>query len=131
MSDTPIHLAPVTVDQLRFQYARRQKALEEGKTEIAKRCMLSVDHILDIRPRPIAVTSDGEALWPGTPDWVLEQAGAQPDGPAAIPHTGGGAAVLENPFTPEDIERWTKQARTELGMIPGKGPRDPNGDPNS
>ena len=122
MTDKKIYLAPQTIQQLEAQRQRRQAARSSGDAHGAAMAMLVVDEILDLRPRPIAVTDDGEALWPGTSPWVTDE--AAPREPAmrsgVAPSSGG---LLESPFTAEELAKLKLQARTELGMIPGRGPR--------
>lgn len=68
-----------TLHALEYQGRRMRAALHPGPGEIpdrqkARLIQDRVDGILDRRPRPIAVTDDGEILWEGTSPFVLGQA---------------------------------------------------------
>lgn len=78
--------APTTIDRqtlhmLQHQGARMRQALHgvvPPDRKEAERIQCLVDDILDRRPRPIAVTSDGEALFSGTSPYVVAQAAELP-----------------------------------------------------
>jgi len=70
-----------TLHMLQHQGQRMRVALHEttppDRVEAA-RIQVLVDDILDRRPRPIAVASDGEILWEGTSPYVIAQGSALP-----------------------------------------------------
>lgn len=64
-----------TIDRLRYQSERRAKLLAQTPPDRkeAALCMERVDSILDRRPRPIAVATDGEVVLDDQSPWVAEQ----------------------------------------------------------
>lgn len=69
-----------TLKMVEHQRCRRAKYLAQVPPDRvgAEKCMELIDLILDRRPRPIAVASDGEILLSDQSTWVLNQSG-QPE----------------------------------------------------
>lgn len=65
----------VTLDRLKFQATRRARLLGNipPDRKEAEACVRRIDDILDARPRPIAVATDGEAVLNNQSPWVIDQ----------------------------------------------------------
>lgn len=71
----------------------------------AERIQLRVNDILDRRPKPIAVSSDGEVLYEGTSQWVLAQT-------TALNASGKPERVIPA----DEIDEQVAQAKKQLGL---------------
>jgi len=130
-----------TMHLLRHQGQRMQHFLHgvvpPNRAE-ALRVQVRVDEILDRRPKPVAVASDGEVIWPGASPFVVDQAtyarnatdkpeviltaeqhAALTAEPPLEPN-GGGVGLMDRPepnhYKQDEIERRIERARKDLGL---------------
>jgi len=93
---TTATIDPATLHLLQHQGRRMHAALHDVVPPDRKKALeiqLLVDDILDRRPRPIAVTSDGEILYEGTSPYVVAQAVPAPAASTVV-NTGPAEPVL-------------------------------------
>lgn len=110
---------------------RAEKAKRRTDEPLIATIRKNIDDILDRRTRPIAVASDGEAIFPGASPWVADQALTQAanlsgeaeliltapewDKVHGVPAADELGPTLENQIKEQDL-RTLDQARKDLGL---------------